>query len=119
MTNHESPDVLEVDARTAAELFRVADERRRQHELWGLQRLPGHEWLGILAEEAGEVAKDVNALRWEKHLVTEKAQFRKLQELRKELIQTAAVAIAWAEHVSEELEYLEAITAGEAEDDEA
>jgi NTP pyrophosphatase (non-canonical NTP hydrolase) len=63
----------------------VEAEQRRQTEKWGAQRKHSPlEWLAILTEEVGEVAKEVADGRI--------AAFR-VQEYRNELIQVAAVAV--------------------------
>jgi NTP pyrophosphatase (non-canonical NTP hydrolase) len=65
----------------------IADERARQDEKWGDQS--GHPyllWNAILGEEVGEVSRvlleDLDAKR-----------------LRAELVQIAAVAVAWVETI--------------------
>lgn len=60
----------------------VLEERGRQDAKWGEQNHSDERWLAILAEEFGEVAKDVVERR---------------PGLRTELIQTAAVCVAWIE----------------------
>ncbi|MFA5403314.1 MAG: hypothetical protein WC358_00095 [Ignavibacteria bacterium] len=62
-------------------------EIERGTELYGNKNLPD-EWLTILAEESGEVAKDVNELRLHPHAaVTIKPK------LKYELIQVIAVSL--------------------------
>lgn len=63
----------------------VMAERARQDALWGKQDHTPHQWLAILAEETGEVAKEVADCRVE--------AFRH-PDYRKELIHVAAVAVA-------------------------
>lgn len=72
---------------TSRILLDIRDEREVQDKRWGAYRkmLP-ERWLAILAEEVGEAAKDV----------IEGATHGKL---RAELIQVAAVAVAWAEAI--------------------
>jgi NTP pyrophosphatase (non-canonical NTP hydrolase) len=65
-------------------LLELVEERRRQDELWGEQNHTPHEWLAILMEEVGEIAKDV-------------AEGRVAGNYRTELIQVAAVAMAAVE----------------------
>ena len=62
----------------------VSEEGCRQVEKWGLQHHDHGYWLGILGEEFGEVAK-----AWIEGAPPE--------EIRKELIQVAAVAMSWAD----------------------
>lgn len=62
-------------------------ERTRQDEKWGQQNHNPMIWLGILTEELGEAAKEVNEI----HFRPTKDTYEKL---RAELIQTAAVAVA-------------------------
>ena len=68
----------------------VADiciERAEQDRKWGADRdLPGGQWLAIMTEEVGEVA-------------TECISFRHPDRLRAELVQVAAVAVAWIENI--------------------
>lgn len=69
----------------------VQHERNRQDEKWGSQRkLPNGTWLAILGEEFGESAKAI----------------LERSNLREELVQVAAVAVAW----------IEAIDSGEGSD---
>ncbi len=76
---------------TAAVLYEVAAERQRQDAQW--ERSPGYwpgdlsEKLAVLGEEHGEVCRAV---------VEREGDSR----LREELIQVAAVAVAWAETLS-------------------
>ena len=58
-------------------------ERARQDEKWGKQNHQDLYWLGILVEEVGEVAKELIEGRPHK--------------ARNELVQTAAVCLAWLE----------------------
>lgn len=79
--------------RTVTELLAVADERERQDTKW--RRSPGN-WpapheikLTVLVEEVGEVAR----------AILERSSQRHLHD---ELIQVAAVAVAWAECLNPE-----------------
>lgn len=63
----------------------VKQERERQDRLWGEQNHGVMVWLGILAEEFGEVAKEANEIHF-----NDRHPF----DYRNELIQTAAVCIA-------------------------
>lgn len=75
----------------------IIKERQRQDEKWG-EPSPNHNpfiWQTILTEETGEAAKEV--LSGVNHI----------DKLKTELIQVAAVAIAW----------LESIAANETEND--
>ena len=73
------------DILTLNMLDAVFAERKRQDEKWGSQRhLPNDTWNRILGEEVGEVCKALN-------------DNEPVENLRAELIQVAAVAVAWAE----------------------
>lgn len=81
-------DPPEIPFETLSVLEDVARERERQNEKW--KRIPGH-WpshngvkLAVLVEEVGEVASALYAGHGP-------------DRLREELIQVAAVAVAWAE----------------------
>lgn len=66
----------------------ILDERRRQDERWGV---PNHEpftWMAILSEEMGEAARAA---------LHDKFGGPDAGTLRAELIQVAAVTIAWIE----------------------
>ena len=77
---------MNLDAQFA---FCIIKERERQNKKWGLQEHEGHAWLGILAEEFGEVAKAINE--------------NDMDEVKKELEQVAAVCCAmWEQLVSVE-----------------
>jgi len=68
----------------------VHQERIRQDEKWGTQNHNLMTWLGILAEEFGEAAKEINEFHFREAWV---------EDIRAELIQTAAVAIAMVEYI--------------------
>lgn len=78
-------------ATTQRVLLHVLGERERQDDKWGTQNHPQMTWLGILAEEFGEAAKEVNELHFRSEWVGN-ADVR--QRLRQELVQVAAVAVA-------------------------
>lgn len=63
----------------------VVGERIRQDSLWGQQNHVNDRWNTILVEEVGEAAKET----YEGDTV----------KLREELIQVAAVAVAWIEAI--------------------
>jgi NTP pyrophosphatase (non-canonical NTP hydrolase) len=67
----------------------ITDERTRQDAKWGgvpgLERRDDHTYAAVLGEEFGEVCK-----AWLE---------RDTDALRAELIQTAAVAVAWVEEL--------------------
>ena len=67
----------------------IAEERIRQNLKWGVQRLRDDRWLTVLTEEVGEVAKEI----LEHHDDT--------TNLRKELIQCAAVIVQWIEAIDD------------------
>lgn len=72
----------------------INDERFRQDEKFGTEeckKLTQGEWLAILVEEVGEVAKELCDHRLGLPEATEK-------ELKKELIQCAAVVVKWMEN---------------------
>lgn len=68
----------------------VARERQRQNEKWGLQHHAPEWWLTILAEEVGELAKEIVELKFGEGDPS---------RMKDELVQVAAVALAWlADH---------------------
>ena len=74
----------EIEIARATVLENVLAERERQDSIWGDQRYNTDEVCAIIAlEELGEVAKDVND--------------SKLGSAYTEIIQVAAVMVAWAE----------------------
>jgi NTP pyrophosphatase (non-canonical NTP hydrolase) len=82
-------------------LFSVKNERTRQNALWGKQRHSLGKWLSILGEEFGEVAEAMQPLMG---LTTTKET--DANDLEKELIQLAAVAVEIAEQLREEKYHL-------------
>lgn len=70
-------------AREAA-LEDILTERARQDVKWGVQNHENSFWTAILGEEFGEVCKEV-------------VEDYNYGRLRKELVQVAAVAVAWVE----------------------
>lgn len=81
----------------------VEDERRDQDYKWGQQDHNLVEWMTILTEEVGEAAKEAcdyhfnNPPKKFTCLSQDDIQKKRLAAYRKELIQTAAVAIAMVE----------------------
>jgi len=69
-------------------LAEVFDERARQESKWGPQQHSDLEWLAILTEEVGEVAKALCEI-W----ISGSGR----EAVRKELIHVAAVAVAATE----------------------
>lgn len=61
--------------------IKIRKERQKQDEKWGEQNHGDLYWLGILVEEVGELSKEIIEGR----------------DCREELVQTAAVAVAWLE----------------------
>lgn len=75
-------------------LAEIKAERLRQNEKWGEQNHHPVEWLAILSEETGEVAKEVVELTFSND---ESEVKTRLQNYRMELIQVAAVAVQMIE----------------------
>ena len=64
----------------------VIEERKRQDYKWGQQNHHPIIWMSILTEEVGEAAKEANDIFF--------ANAQRIEQLREELVQVAAVAIA-------------------------
>ncbi len=64
----------------------VREERRRQLDKWGDQHHPDSWWMVIETEELGEVARAI-------------FDGEDLLKIREELVQVAAVAVAWIEDI--------------------
>lgn len=79
-------DHIPLDALRDQAVDLVDQEHDRQHEKWGTQDVSLHEWMTILTEEVGEVAMGINDKDDESDIL-------------KEIIQVAAVAVAWAERL--------------------
>lgn len=74
----------------------VDEERNRQVEKWGTQRLSWVEWVSILAEEVGEAAQQANEVHFDPTGCLDK------EGLLLEVTQVAAVAVAIIEHLLED-----------------
>lgn len=72
-------------------LLEVLEERHRQDQKWGEQNHAPGPWMLILAEEVGEVARAALANIF--------AEANDAQSVRRELIEVAAVAVAWAQSI--------------------
>ncbi len=72
---------------TAHAVNALFDERQRQDEKWGIQNHDPDHWLAILTEEVGELAK----------AILEAAHGSPVEDIRKEAVQVAAVAVALIE----------------------
>jgi NTP pyrophosphatase (non-canonical NTP hydrolase) len=77
----------------------ILNERDEQDNKWGVQKHSHTKWLAILVEEVGEVALSVNEICPALGELKERAKLNDIKELRTELIQTAAVCVAWLEHI--------------------
>ncbi|MAQ92656.1 MAG: hypothetical protein CMM84_03870 [Rhodothermaceae bacterium] len=80
-------------------LLEVSAERARQDTKFPPPPRPDHsvtDWLAILTEEVGEAAQEAVEIRWASDAGEAS---RRTQLLRAELIQVAAVAVAWVEHI--------------------
>lgn len=84
----------------------VVAERLLQEQKWGVQNHKQLVWLGILAEEFGEVAKAINELHFRRAPNLEDCNVagilsisvqEQIIRVRAELIQVAAVAVAMVE----------------------
>ncbi|HCY81516.1 MAG TPA: hypothetical protein DHV22_07930, partial [Xanthomarina gelatinilytica] len=81
-------------------LNEIKKERQRQDAKWGEQNHNLVEWMAILTEEVGEASKEALEYHFaskelNEQLPENKEAFRlKLQLLRMELVQTAAVAVS-------------------------
>ena len=85
---------------TARVLHEVLDERERQEARWGQQNHDLPRYFAILSEEVGEVAKAIV-----EHEFTSDDLRRGLflLEVRHELVQTAAVAVAMVERIDRQM----------------
>jgi len=80
----------------------IAKERLRQDKKWGVQNHSNAMWLSILVEEVGEVSKEI-ADNWERKFYFDNTKdiedrIKYHENLKKELIQVAAVCVAWLEN---------------------
>lgn len=66
----------------------IVGERLEQIDKWGLQRSPATPWMTILMEELGEAAK-----------AQLEGDITGAHGLRRELVQCAAVIVAWLENL--------------------
>lgn len=71
----------------------ISEERDRQDAKWGVQDHSDLRWLAILVEELGEAAAEV---------ITKPGYSER--RLKWELVQVAAVAIAWVESIDRRTE---------------
>jgi NTP pyrophosphatase (non-canonical NTP hydrolase) len=69
-------------------LWEIVQERQRQDAKWGTHRdLTDFQWLTVIVEEVGEIGR---AILQNKH-----------DDVHKEIVQVAAVAVAWLECIAE------------------
>lgn len=73
----------------------VTDERSRQDAKWGEQNHEPPIWLGILGEEFGELCQAINETVFDNG--AEERKKGGYENMRKEAIQIAAVAVAFVE----------------------
>jgi NTP pyrophosphatase (non-canonical NTP hydrolase) len=75
-------------------LTEVRQERKHQDKKWGQQNHQSPIWLAILSEEVGEASEEVLNELFPAALIPSAVG---RAALRRELIQVAAVAVAWIE----------------------
>lgn len=80
-------------------LGEVKTERIRQDNKWGEQNHDLNVWLTVLMEEVGEVARNILEARFMAKDGMPGAFELYIQDLRKELIEVAAVAVATVEYI--------------------
>ena len=110
----ECPDCLAISLRidaalTAAQVRRLVSpvnvdivlERQRQNAKWGVQRHSWPEWMTVLGEEYGEACQAALRLRFGEDNDQRDRYLSRLEHLRTELVQIAAVAVAIIEHIDE------------------
>lgn len=73
----------------------IKEERERQDEKWGEQNHTDLEWYAILGEEFGEVGQTLCKTQIDPVDPEEAKKFA--PEVKLEIIQTAAVCVAWLE----------------------
>lgn len=74
----------------------IKAERVSQDHKWGEQNHDDLRWFAIFSEEAGEVAKEVVEAEFTRSM---NRRIDHERALREELVQTAAVAVAWLEAI--------------------
>jgi hypothetical protein len=77
-------------------LLQVAEERQRQNEKWGQQNHDDPMWGLILGEKVGEACQAALHCMFPPRNTT-LGRLEQRDQLRTELIQVAAVAVAWIE----------------------
>lgn len=85
------------EIQTGIVLGGIRSERRQQLKKWGVQNHDYPFWITILGEEFGEVAKEV--YEYKSALMDSEQERTALRNLRAELIQVAAVAVAAVEQI--------------------
>ena len=85
---------FEENTPTVNVLREVMGERQTQRAKWGEQNCSDFEWVSIMVEEVGEACKEANDLNF---IAIDDATA--LPRLRAELLQVAAVAVAWVEAI--------------------
>lgn len=75
----------------------VVIERIKQDVKWGVQNHSDLRWLPILMEEVGEVSETINEAYPHKENIYEYEYEACIDSLEYELIQVAAVCLAWVE----------------------
>ena len=81
---------------------RIIAERHYQDGRWGVQEHEDTKWGMILGEEVGEACEAVLKLRFHKDIgqaTTPALDRQHVEALERELVQVAAVAIAWLEAI--------------------
>lgn len=89
-------ETVYVPDRAADAFISLIEERQRQEDKWGQQNHNDFEWCAILGEEFGEAAKHVADQRIADGDIVGTTEEEMLRE---ELVQVAAVAVAWVEAI--------------------
>lgn len=78
---------------TVQVLLNISAERCKQDEKWGVQDHTEDKWFRILGEEFGEIGHALNELDAQTSTPNNMTE----EELEDEIVQTAAVCVAWLE----------------------
>lgn len=96
------PPLLDREA-TSNALVLVVAERAKQDAKWGRTRHLWADWHSILSKQVGDAARAGNEIRWGSHRHDPGVT---ITDLRDELVQVAAVAVATIEHLGEVLQHI-------------
>ena len=100
--------MVDIEGSTLGIAHEIAEGRNRAHSKHGANSIESHApmagaWLPILIEEVGELAHEMT---YDAQIGAWGVQTKRLNAMRRELVDVSTVAVAWIASIDRALEYI-------------